>query len=134
MPTTDDNKPDDAEGYSFQARLERWAYAVNQLYQTPAADLIEHHATYLLSRALNIGRLTAFIGSGASMAYGRISWSELIRTAQERVLLDWKGLDLGKGHKQQRISELKQLLDNAVIVAARELSHKLSGFTNVSNS
>ena len=58
--------------------LKRWPYAVRQLLQTPHPDLIEAHAWNLLSRALNVGRLTAFVGSGASMAYGRISWRDMV--------------------------------------------------------
>ncbi|NOT57505.1 MAG: hypothetical protein HOP18_23110, partial [Deltaproteobacteria bacterium] len=63
-----------------------WPYATRQLLQTPDPEVIEAHARNLLSRALNVGRLTAFVGSGASMAYGRISWIDMLCAAQEAVL------------------------------------------------
>jgi len=63
-----------------------WPYAVQSLLDAPSAALIEDHASILLSRALNTGRVVAFVGAGASMAYGRISWRDLVMSAQRRVL------------------------------------------------
>ena len=49
-----------------------WPYAANYVLDTLDPRLIENHATAILSRALNIGRVVAFVGAGTSMAYGRI--------------------------------------------------------------
>jgi hypothetical protein len=70
----------------YEARLRRWPYAVRQLFQALKAELIEGHAVALACRALNIGRVTGFVGSSASMAYGRISWNDLVYVAQTAVL------------------------------------------------
>jgi tetratricopeptide (TPR) repeat protein len=76
----------------YEDRVSRWPYAIRPLFQTPNARLIESHAVAHACRSLNIGRLTAFAGSGASMAYGRISWSDMIYVTQMAVLgrfADW---------------------------------------------
>ena len=46
-------------------------------------ETIERYAHDQLYRALNIKQLIAFVGSGVSMAYGRVSWSELARVHLE---------------------------------------------------
>jgi hypothetical protein len=66
--------------------LKKWPYAARQLLRMPHPEIVKGHARNLLSRALNVGRLTAFVGSGASMAYGRISWIDMLYTAQQAVL------------------------------------------------
>jgi SIR2-like domain len=66
--------------------LKSWPHAKRQLLQAPMPSTIEHHAIALLSRALHLGRLTAFVGSGASIAYGRISWNDMLYKAQQTVL------------------------------------------------
>jgi tetratricopeptide (TPR) repeat protein len=38
---------------------------------------IEEQGKFLLYRGLNLGRLIAFLGSGVSTAYGRVTWAEL---------------------------------------------------------
>ena len=51
-------------------------------------------AIWHLSRALNIGRVTAFVGSGLPMAYGRITWKGLVEAVAGRVETDcWKIID-----------------------------------------
>lgn len=54
---------------------------------------IEEHGRIALSRALNIGRVVGFIGSGVSIAYGRPTWTELIEhvlAELDRWRDDWK--------------------------------------------
>jgi hypothetical protein len=46
---------------------------------------IEARAQDLLSRALSIGRVVGFIGSGVSMSYGKASWPALFRGVAEWV-------------------------------------------------
>jgi len=62
-----------------------WPYAAAYLLETLDPDLIESHARQILSRALNIGRVVAFVGAGVAMSYGRISWKELVDTELKRV-------------------------------------------------
>jgi hypothetical protein len=62
-----------------------WMYAAEHVLKTYDWDLIENHAVQLLSRSLNIGRVTAFVGAGTSMAYGRISWKNLVLTELRKV-------------------------------------------------
>jgi tetratricopeptide (TPR) repeat protein len=62
-----------------------WPYAEAYLLETLDPDLIESHARQILSRALNIGRVVAFVGAGVAMSYGRISWRELVNTEHLRV-------------------------------------------------
>jgi hypothetical protein len=54
-------------------------YAREFVLDTMDPDLIQRHGELLLSRAVNIGRIVAFVGAGVSMSYGRISWRELVR-------------------------------------------------------
>jgi SIR2-like domain len=56
-----------------------WPYAKEFVLDTMDPDLIQRHGELLLSRAVNIGRIVAFVGAGVSMSYGRISWRELVR-------------------------------------------------------
>jgi SIR2-like protein len=56
-----------------------WPYAREFVLDTMDPELIQRHGELLLSRAVNIGRIVAFVGAGVSMSYGRISWRELVR-------------------------------------------------------
>ena len=60
--------------------------ATHALLEAPDGGRIEEHARELLSRAVQSGRVVAFVGAGASMAYGRISWRDLVIAMQERAL------------------------------------------------
>lgn len=44
-------------------------------------ESIEQRGRLALSRSLNIGRVIGFVGSGATKAYGRPSWNDLVGTA-----------------------------------------------------
>ncbi len=48
--------------------LEEWPYATRRLLEGPDPRLIEAHACAHFCRLLRTGRITAFIGSGVSMA------------------------------------------------------------------
>ena len=63
-----------------------WPEATRSLLEAPARDRIERHGEALLNQALNGGGVIAFVGSGAAMAYGRVSWRDLVRLNQDRVL------------------------------------------------
>lgn len=63
-----------------------WCDAIQGLLDAPVGKRIESHAVELLSRALNSRPPIAFVGAGASMAYGRISWRDAVIAMQRRVL------------------------------------------------
>lgn len=85
-----------------------WPYAVQSLFDAPSAELIEDHASALLSKALNTGRTVAFVGAGASMAYGRISWRDLVISARARVLEEHKNAP--ELHSRKRVRATSELL------------------------
>lgn len=49
-------------------------------------DRITEQGRFLLYRALNLRQIVAFLGAGTSMAYGRISWSELAYKQATRII------------------------------------------------
>lgn len=51
--------------------IANWPYARSELFAAPDAETIERHGIRHLARTMNLGRVTAFVGSGASSAYGR---------------------------------------------------------------
>ncbi|KZM49786.1 SIR2 family protein [Labrenzia sp. OB1] len=56
--------------------LRHWPYTIHQIDDTLDSRLIEGRAKQLLFQALNSRSVTAFVGSGISAAYGRMSWHE----------------------------------------------------------
>ena len=63
-----------------------WSYARDSLMEVPEGQRIERHGHELIYRALATGRTVAFVGSGASMAYGRLSWRDLVQAAQSEAV------------------------------------------------
>ena len=57
--------------------LKDWPHALTAIEDTLDRDLIAGRGEQLLFRALSTNTLVAFIGSGVSAAYGRMSWSQL---------------------------------------------------------
>ncbi len=86
-----------------------WSDATRSLLRAPTIDRVEYHAKDLLSRALNSGRVTGFVGAGASMAYGRLSWRDLVLINQEKVLRD------SKERQDPKIEALRVLLESQKI-------------------
>ena len=70
---------------------------------------IAAEGSYLLSRALNIRRLIAFVGSGISSAYGRVSWAELA-TNQIDMLIRLHDCIVGKAKQEKAIELLQEKL------------------------
>ncbi|WP_083901215.1 SIR2 family protein [Azospirillum sp. B4] len=74
------------------------------------------YVSALLSRALDTGRAVAFVGSGVSMAYGRISWQDLIYAAQKHVDWLWQKYEEKAEVKQSHTLEvLRENLDKIAI-------------------
>lgn len=56
-----------------------WPQVPSHIRHSLDADLIPLHAVAALRRSLDTGRVMAFLGSGVSMAYGRLGWGEMLR-------------------------------------------------------
>lgn len=85
--TVAENGKDMASGFfrSEQSELTRWPYAIHAIDQSLDADLIEGRGKQLLFQSLSHRNTVAFIGSGVSMAYGRLSWSEWLDRQLDQV-------------------------------------------------
>lgn len=66
-------------------QLRYWPYTIHQIDDTLDIGLIEGRAKQLLFRGINEKNTTAFIGSGISAAYGRLTWREW-EEEQQRVV------------------------------------------------
>src|SRR5262245_25388579 len=88
-------------GSSLHALLSDWPYARDYLLSTMDGELIEEHASLHLSRALNIGSVVAFLSAGVSMAYGRISWRQLVIELAEEAGKAYR--DLKKAYKREPV-------------------------------
>jgi hypothetical protein len=88
-----------------------WAYASDSLMDVPDGARIARHADEIIFRALTQGRTVAFVGAGASMAYGRLSWRDLVLTAIERALVRVMALEKRIGELPDQIARAKRLLE-----------------------
>jgi hypothetical protein len=95
-----------------------WGEARRLLLDAPTSALIESHAVAFLSRSLNLRPPIAFVGAGASMAYGRISWRDAVIAMQEHVLREWEKLP--KGKVRQSSKSLYDLLTRVKIERGRD--------------
>ena len=66
-------------------QLRYWPYTLHQIDDTLDINLIEGRGKQLLYRAIHSQNLTAFVGSGLSMSYGRLSWRDW-QKEQKRVV------------------------------------------------
>lgn len=80
-------------------------------------DRIAEQGRFLLYRALNLQQIVAFLGAGTSMAYGRISWSELAYK-QATNIVDFYGVGTNRAHqefdeseKTSNITKIVEILD-----------------------
>lgn len=72
-------KTDEEEAAYFHTvreQLQFWPYTIHQIDDTLDSSLIEARAKQLLFRAIHARNLTAFVGSGLSMSYGRLNWRD----------------------------------------------------------
>ncbi|MBL6431073.1 MAG: SIR2 family protein [Alphaproteobacteria bacterium] len=60
----------------LREQLRYWPYTIHQIDDTLDMSLIEGKGKQLLFQAINSRNLTAFIGSGFSAGFGRLSWRE----------------------------------------------------------
>lgn len=60
----------------LREELRHWPYTMHQIDETLDIGLIEGRGKQLLYQSINAQRLTIYMGSGASIAYGRLTWFE----------------------------------------------------------
>jgi tetratricopeptide (TPR) repeat protein len=75
--------PADAGGMDLSHAIplaKEWPEGAEFARQNLSKSLIEEHALHVLARSLATGRLVAFAGAGISMAYGRMTWGQLLDT------------------------------------------------------
>lgn len=65
-----------------------WPYAADAALRRLDPKLTEQHAIRILARSLRTQRLVAFVGAGASMAYGRLTWSSLMDKLYGQLISD----------------------------------------------
>lgn len=65
-------------------QLRNWPYTIHQIDDTLDISLIEGRGKQLLFRAIHARNLTAFAGTGLSIAYGRLGWKEW-EAEQQRI-------------------------------------------------
>ena len=63
-----------------------WTYKVPYKPEEFSRKYLEDKGRLALSRALNVGRVIAFVSSGATTVYGRQSWNELAKTAAKNAV------------------------------------------------
>ena len=66
-------------GQSLWQCVDDWPQIPGYLRETLDADQVPRHAVAALRRSLDAGSVVAFVGSGVSMSYGRLGWSQLIQ-------------------------------------------------------
>lgn len=74
-------------------KLDDWPYARAYVAETLDRSALERQASAMLSRAINVGRLIAFVSSGVSMSYGRLAWSGLVSYVVSDVLERYRKVD-----------------------------------------
>lgn len=85
---SDKEFPEDEADTIFQKQqdeLKAWPYSVFSIDETLDTDLIEGRGKQLLYQAINNRNLVAFVGSGLSQAYGRLSWNDWLDSQLTRI-------------------------------------------------
>ncbi len=98
----------DEKTKDIHAKVQHWPFARDYLQANSDAALIENHAISQLSGAINIGSLVAFVGSGISMAYGRLSWAGLVQAMFQRTIARATQLEKGQHWKANPAFQLRR--------------------------
>lgn len=69
---------EDKQNAILKERHSHWPYAADHARRNFDPEIIEAQAIHILARGLSSQRLLAFVGAGASMAYGRLTWNGLL--------------------------------------------------------
>lgn len=62
------------ESQRIREQLRYWPFTIHQVDETLDLSMIEGRGRQILFQALNAQNITAFVGSGMSASYGRLSW------------------------------------------------------------
>lgn len=87
-----------------------WTYKRPYHHEELTKSYIENRGKLALSRALSIGRVVGFVGSGATMGYGQASWDGLVDEAHEEAKRLKENTSSG-GAANTAIKRLKKLND-----------------------
>lgn len=98
-----------------------------------APEDIARIGQFALCRALNCGKVVGFIGSGVSVAYGRIDWKTMATESYEVAIEAAKHYIQSHGdvEKSERIesSDTNQTIDTLKIATLKKLLHTLESLT-----
>ncbi|WP_085315707.1 SIR2 family NAD-dependent protein deacylase [Derxia lacustris] len=98
-----------------------WPYLDHEVYDALNPVVIERHGREIVARAAINGRLVAFLGAGVSMAYGRISWIDLVRQTLVEVARIDPERYLGLEQTHARIgSRLRTLEHDLGVIGPRD--------------
>lgn len=73
------------QGNVNDLRLGHWPHAARRLRDDLDLERLEDQAVRILARATRTQRLVAFVGAGASVAYGRLAWAGLMRQLYDEI-------------------------------------------------
>jgi len=93
-----------------------WTYRKPYYSEEFTQQYIKTSGRVALSRALNVNRVIAFVGSGATTAYGRPSWNDLIYAGLSAVGLEKdeiNGTASGRGASHAVVDTIKRLKSGA---------------------
>lgn len=89
-----------------------WPYDWAEKEASLDPERIERDAMYMLYRALNLRSMVAFVGSGMSMLYGRVSWTELVENHVSDLLTWHKRYSTYKDQTGTLGPSVEQLIHN----------------------
>lgn len=75
-----------SEKQVVREHIRDWPHVPGYLLETLDHEMISSHGEALLMRALQSERVVTFLGSGVSMAYGRLGWGAWVRHMLKSVL------------------------------------------------
>lgn len=70
---------------TVQNPFHHWPHAAEHARRHFDPEQIEQHAVRILARGVRTQRLIAFVGAGTSMAYGRLTWSDMMDRLHETL-------------------------------------------------
>lgn len=138
--------------------LGRWPYANHTINETLDVSLIEGRGRQLLYQSLSHETTVAFVGSGISQAYGRLSWSEWLSRQLGKIDILAEAFMKCAAEREKWLNEALQLLQviaeiipdfkvilnpniaalaakrNATAFRRREVASLYSAFKNTQNS
>jgi tetratricopeptide (TPR) repeat protein len=105
--------------------LPDWPYAKEYVEASLDPEQIARHGLAHLCRALDIGHVVAFVGSGTSISYGRVSWQGLVEELKKKVESTYRK---EKERKETSGERLSSTIEN--VYATLQTLSESSGDTN----